>query len=438
VIQKKVSDLFEALTAEKDLWIRVCAIQPEQTDKWSIVTLDITARAQPPTWKSVQWLYPRAILHAGVFPGAIVRGWLELGFIDLGEQRAELFELDPNDACSIDHRSSGSSAMHGKFVWPYDEWRIPIRNSAPLSVSDVLVGDGERPTFLNYSVAIAALLGVDLPPGGGFNGPSGVYRKQDLRGRIAGVHVYPTEIKVDLDGVLLGSVLELAGDRPGPGVPIFSRGHQTVSLPIPGQVLPNAWIALIRDRDWLDRRFLTYPYATGESEDVDYWVDNSSRLEVLVSTGEGPTTEFKETVPDDRIKMMKTAAAFSNGNGGTILIGVAKDGTIVGAGTDIASPDGRDRLADMVRNWINPLPNFNIETWITEDGERPVVALMVEKGPQPPYGAGTKPTDLLYYVRRGASTFIARPEQVRELARALPAIEQNTPFANGLGLNAFG
>ena len=435
--QKRVSELFEALAAEEDLWVRFCAIQPEHTDKWSMVTLDITAGAHPPTWESVQWFYPRAVLHAGLFSGPIVRGWLESGFIDLGEHRAELFEMEPNDPCNIEHRSSGSSAIHGKFLWPYDEWRIPIRNSVNLYLSDVLVGDGERPTFLNCNVAIAALLGVNLPPGGGFNGPSGVFRKQDLRGRIAGVHVYPTEIKVDLDGGLLGSVLELASDRPGPSVPIHMRGEQTETLPIAEALPANAWLVLLRDGQWLDRRFLTYPYAVHESDDVDFWIDNSSRLEALVSAGEGPTTEFKEAIPEERIKMMKTVAAFFNGSGGSILIGVAKDGTVIGVSPDSAAPDGRDGLANMVRNWIDPLPNFNVETWPTEDGERSVVALMVEKGAQPPYGAGTKPTDLLYYVRRGASTFIAAPEQVRELARAMPAIEQNTHFANGLDYNAY-
>lgn len=55
----------------------------------------------------------------------------------------------------------------------------------------------------------------------------------------------------------------------------------------------------------------------------------SETLVSLVSSGEGQTVEFK----DERIKpadLAETLVAFANTNGGTVLIGVADDGTTIG------------------------------------------------------------------------------------------------------------
>jgi predicted HTH transcriptional regulator len=68
-------------------------------------------------------------------------------------------------------------------------------------------------------------------------------------------------------------------------------------------------------------------------------------VEVLTTMGEGPTIEFKESFRRDSKTgnvnkelskvVVKTIAAFLNTNGGSLLIGVADNGAIIGIEADI-------------------------------------------------------------------------------------------------------
>jgi predicted HTH transcriptional regulator len=49
-----------------------------------------------------------------------------------------------------------------------------------------------------------------------------------------------------------------------------------------------------------------------------------------IRRGEGYELEFKRIPNEDRVKYLKTAVAFANGKGGSILFGVANDGTVHG------------------------------------------------------------------------------------------------------------
>ena len=109
-------------------------------------------------------------------------------------------------------------------------------------------------------------------------------------------------------------------------------------------------------------------------------------------------------------------AAFANGNGGTLLFGITKDGVIAGLPVGEDTADARDALAQIVKSWVHPLPHFEIETIaLPNDSTRHVVALTVETGDQPPYAAGTVPDRMTFYVRRGATTFSVMPDEVRTL-----------------------
>ena len=72
--------------------------------------------------------------------------------------------------------------------------------------------------------------------------------------------------------------------------------------------------------------------------------DPVARVRALVGTGETPTLEFKSTliwsitggVKDRALQKMvtKTVAAFANSNGGTLLVGVGPDGSVLGLTSD--------------------------------------------------------------------------------------------------------
>ncbi len=58
----------------------------------------------------------------------------------------------------------------------------------------------------------------------------------------------------------------------------------------------------------------------------------SESTEDLIRKGEGETVEFKEAVTKNNIhRVMDTISAFINSKGGTLMVGVADDGTIMGA-----------------------------------------------------------------------------------------------------------
>jgi predicted HTH transcriptional regulator len=188
------------------------------------------------------------------------------------------------------------------------------------------------------------------------------------------------------------------------------------------------WVVLRLGNEWLDRRFLTRPYRRPESDGVEFIVAPATRLEVLITSGEGPTIEYKEVMPaeDDvsKRKVMKTVAAFANGEGGAIVFGVSEGGEVTGLSAAEAGKRARERLTNLVRSWVSPLPGFTIEALpAPEFKDRRVIVLSVEAGDQRPYAAGTQETNFVYYVRRGANSYAVGPSEVRALARSREGVD---------------
>jgi predicted HTH transcriptional regulator len=177
----------------------------------------------------------------------------------------------------------------------------------------------------------------------------------------------------------------------------------------------------------LDYRGLTQPWGGAANleragVEIEAPIEPTAAIEALIASGEGPAVEFKSKIPEtalERRRTFKTVAAFANGDGGTIIVGVDDDDlTIVGCeGDDPAKL--RDTLGQMVRARVVPTPPFSV-TAHTLDG-KVVLVLRVEPGASPPYGitvdkdSQEKPE---FYVRRGASIFHVQPSDLREVVLA--------------------
>jgi predicted HTH transcriptional regulator len=122
---------------------------------------------------------------------------------------------------------------------------------------------------------------------------------------------------------------------------------------------------------------------------------------------------------------MKTVAAFANGEGGTLLFGVDDDGTVIGLGVHDAR-ETVDRLTSLISDWVRPLVDFHPDL-ADLDGKQ-VLLVCVNAGAEPPYGVGTTDRNVVYYVRRGATTFPATPADVRAFVRARLATTTTTLF----------
>lgn len=134
----------------------------------------------------------------------------------------------------------------------------------------------------------------------------------------------------------------------------------------------------------------------------------------LAALGESAGVEFKSTLranlhtgqTDDKMQLaaLKTLAGFLNTGGGTLLIGVADDGTPIGLEAD-AFPS-EDKLAlhfmNLVRDRIGPVFGPYIHPkFVDLDGIR-VLSVRVEKGPKPAF---VKDGNVeRFYVRAGPST----------------------------------
>ena len=117
----------------------------------------------------------------------------------------------------------------------------------------------------------------------------------------------------------------------------------------------------------------------------------------LIASGETEGVEFKSTLRTNlhtgqidekmHLAVLKTLAAFLNAGGGTLLIGVADDGTIVGLNADgFANEDKmslhlvnliRDRIGELFLPYIHP-------EFVDQDGGR-VLSVRCERGPKPAF-----------------------------------------------------
>jgi hypothetical protein len=134
----------------------------------------------------------------------------------------------------------------------------------------------------------------------------------------------------------------------------------------------------------------------------------------LIAQGEDGATEFKSTLRvnlhtgqvDEKIHLsaLKTIAGFLNAGGGTLLIGVADDGEVLGLETDgFPNEDKmglhlvnllRDRIGEVFLPYVHP-------TFKDSDGRR-VLVVRCERGPKPAFvkdGALQR-----FFVRGGNST----------------------------------
>jgi ATP-dependent DNA helicase RecG len=99
----------------------------------------------------------------------------------------------------------------------------------------------------------------------------------------------------------------------------------------------------------------------------------------LVTQGESETLEFKKTT-GERVEVSKTTCAMLNHRGGVVLIGVAKDGTIVGQ--DVS--DGTiERVAAELQN-IDP-PVFPTVDRVPVGYGKTVLMIRVSRGAMRPY-----------------------------------------------------
>ncbi|MEW6327686.1 MAG: ATP-binding protein [Thermodesulfobacteriota bacterium] len=122
---------------------------------------------------------------------------------------------------------------------------------------------------------------------------------------------------------------------------------------------------------------------------------NRDKVKLLIREGEGLTVEFKEKYTS---RIDEDIVAFANARGGTLLLGVRDDGTVVG---EHLSNDLKAKINSLGRNCK---PSISVEMEQVGD----VVAVVVREGAEKPYSCGSG-----YYRRLDGNTQKVSHDELR-------------------------
>jgi Putative DNA-binding domain len=117
-----------------------------------------------------------------------------------------------------------------------------------------------------------------------------------------------------------------------------------------------------------------------------------SYIKKLIQAGEHQQLDFKFEISDSR-KIAKTLVAFSNTDGGTLLIGVKDNGKIAG----VRSEEEFYMVQAAANMYCKPEIVFESKRWPI-DGKT-VLEIIIPKGTDYPYFAHTEPDEWLAYIR---------------------------------------
>ena len=349
-----------------------------------------------------------------VLDGSTVADWL---LRRSGEVDGVQFSLpEPQRNCFWDHVESRTHAYYQTFfATPHTDYRVhfltrtePSRPKAPLAGAGL-------PFYEDETVAAASVLLDDHSARSNRSIPDGemlvwIAHPEAYIGKVlvSSAAVVATVLGEDLEGVELqvtsaGESLRESISEPG-----------DLRVPISGADSTDAWVSLVRGRECLDFRRISnrWPDPVG-LEDIVYEPDELNELlERMRRGGENEEVEFKVDFPEGN-KIARAVAAFANGNGGTIIVGIRDGGDVAGIRGDVA--EARDTLDNIVSDSVRPPPKYRPFTGTLEG--LPVLAIRVAPGDDRPYGVGPNGRRR-YYIRRGATNRVAEPEEMREICES--------------------
>ncbi|MBW2211818.1 MAG: ATP-binding protein [Deltaproteobacteria bacterium] len=147
-------------------------------------------------------------------------------------------------------------------------------------------------------------------------------------------------------------------------------------------------------------------------------------VQELIARGEGPTLEFKSTVrmnlktekfgKEIELAWLKSATAFMNSDGGTLLIGVSDDGEVLGVEHDKFDNEDKCRLhlKNLVNQHIGAEFSRLIRFVVQPIDAKTVVAVQCERSAKPVFLKGKNRES--FYIRSGPSSVELSPREVLE------------------------
>jgi hypothetical protein len=414
-------------------WVRFLVEQHD--DRWTLRYGHAVIGDQPGSWPGDSWTYEQLRFLAAELPVHDL-----LGALDGAPETRLIIDgvevtVPTSNETNVQHRPSFE--LHDRERLPHPSFEYSLSRVGGRTTtnqrSGFLVGP-DSPSFTDLDAAYRAFFlgSYEVPANQSIPSELLHVRVVDQRAWIGPIHVRATELTVQVgDTARTGLTLEYFSPTYRTRVAVEQAGELFVPLP-DGVGSTNTWVWLTEGTDWRDYRALTGPWASDEQlTDADVEREFASRdmqaeVEAIVYGGEGPEVEFKGQLPESAAKtasMFKTVAAFANGSGGTIVLGVSRDElTVVGIGEDVDPNKERDRVGQLIRTRVLPTPIFGITHHVV-DGKS-LLFVEVQPSPSPPYGVimhlNERDTPQ-YFVRRGASTYPAQPSDLNEIVQRMAA-----------------
>ncbi len=139
--------------------------------------------------------------------------------------------------------------------------------------------------------------------------------------------------------------------------------------------------------------------------------EGGTSVQFALMEGEGWHIEFKEKMPESAMSIAKEIAALSSQeNGGSLFIGIRKDGKVVGV-KSVANESERDEWRKRLRNIATGIvnPPKPVTVYFNDIDGKAVVKVWVPEGRAPLYYVGGSP-----YIRNLDESRKATPEEVEE------------------------
>lgn len=120
--------------------------------------------------------------------------------------------------------------------------------------------------------------------------------------------------------------------------------------------------------------------------------EQKSTIEII-KQGEGLTIEFKRTI-DSPYKIAKTISSFANTSGGTLIVGVADTGLLLGVNSELAELQKLERAASQ----LVELPlMIRFKTEILDS--KKIIRVEVDESPEKPHYAVNEKNERIIYIR---------------------------------------
>ena len=141
-------------------------------------------------------------------------------------------------------------------------------------------------------------------------------------------------------------------------------------------------------------------------------------IEQLLLTGEGGTIEFKVKLDSNSLRIAKTATAFANTNGGTIVFGVDDEERVVGC--DIRGM--AETITNILRSRCDPPPSFTTKV-VKYEGKELFLVRVAESS-----GTVHVVKELGPYIRANRSDRTPTSHELELLQRRRGSVSGLSPF----------